>query len=192
MSIFEKSEFIWIDDKNADTYGEFYATFTANSSPICHLSVDGDYTLFINGKFVASNQYGDFEHYKIYDEINLSDFIFEGENHFALLVHHIGKDNQRYKRYDAGVIFEIIENDKLLLTSNESILSRKSKSYISGACREITGQLGFSYTYDAENCEKLEDKLAKIKIQPSERASIGAIIGAHVGPGAYGVVYVSK
>ena len=48
------------------------------------------------------------------------------------------------------------------------------------------------YTYDAENCEKLEDKLAKNNINVNTRASIGAVIGSHVGPGAYGVAYVSK
>ena len=151
MSVFENSKFIWINDTNIDTYGEFYASFKANSSPICRLSCDGDYTLYINGKYVASNQYGDFEHYKIYDEIDLSDHIVNDENHFAVLVHHYGKDSSRYKKYQAGVIFEIIENDTVLLASNENILSRKSKAYISGIKKEITGQLGFSYTYDAKN-----------------------------------------
>lgn len=151
MSVFENSKFIWINDTNIDTYGEFYASFKANSSPICRLSCDGDYTLYINGKYVASNQYGDFEHYKIYDEIDLSDHIVNGENHFAVLVHYYGKDSSRYKKYQAGVIFEIIENDTVLLASNENILSRKSKAYISGIKKEITGQLGFSYTYDAKN-----------------------------------------
>ena len=133
-----------------DTYGEFYAEFTANGSPVCRVSCDGDYTLFINGKYVSSNQYGDFEHYKSYDEIDLNSYIQEGKNHFAILVHHFGKDSQRYKRYQAGVIFEICEGEKALLVSDENILSRKSKTYISGIGREITGQLGFSYTYDAK------------------------------------------
>ena len=150
MSIFEKSKFIWIDNANMDTYGEFYATFTANSSPICRISCDGDYTLFINGKYVASNQYGDFEHYKIYDELDLSDLVHNGENHFAILVHHFGKDSSRYKKYQAGVIFEVVENDTVILASNESVLSRQSKAYISGFKREISGQLGFSYSYDAK------------------------------------------
>lgn len=151
MKVFEKSKFIWIDNANMDTYGEFYADFKANSSPICRISCDSDYTLFINGKYAASNQYGDYEHYKIYDEIDISDFIVNGENHFAVLVHYIGKDNQRYKKYCAGVIFEILENDTVLLASNERILSRQSKAYTSGMGREITSQLGFSYTYDAKN-----------------------------------------
>ena len=150
MNIFEKSKFIWIDDENIDTYGEFYATFKADNSPVCRLSVDGDYTLFINGKYVSSNQYGDYEHYKIYDEIDLSGYIVRGENHFAILAHHFGKDSQRYKKYQAGVIFEVVENNEIILASDENILSRKSYAYISGIGREITGQLGFSYTYDAK------------------------------------------
>ena len=48
------------------------------------------------------------------------------------------------------------------------------------------------YTYDAGNCEKMETKLLKNDIQSEDRTSIGSIIGAHVGPGAYGIVFVSK
>ena len=48
------------------------------------------------------------------------------------------------------------------------------------------------YTYDAQNCEKLEEKLLKNGIQTSYRTSIGAAIGTHAGPGAFGIVYVSK
>ena len=48
------------------------------------------------------------------------------------------------------------------------------------------------YSFDADNCQKLEDKLLKNNVQAASRTSIGAIIGAHVGPGAFGVVYICK
>ena len=48
------------------------------------------------------------------------------------------------------------------------------------------------YTYDVQNCEKLEEKLLKNGIQTAYRTSIGAVIGTHAGPGAFGIVYVSK
>ena len=48
------------------------------------------------------------------------------------------------------------------------------------------------YSYDTENCEKLEAKLLKNDIFAQNRTAIGAIIGAHIGPGAFGVVYVSQ
>ena len=48
------------------------------------------------------------------------------------------------------------------------------------------------YTHDVDNCEKLEEKLLKNGIHTEYRTSIGAAIGTHAGPGAFGIVYVSK
>lgn len=48
------------------------------------------------------------------------------------------------------------------------------------------------YTYGTENVESLEEKLAAEGIHVDARYQIGASIGAHVGPGAYGVFYIEK
>lgn len=48
------------------------------------------------------------------------------------------------------------------------------------------------YTYRTENTEKLEEKLTKAGISYTSRQQIGASIGAHVGPGAFGVIYIAK
>lgn len=48
------------------------------------------------------------------------------------------------------------------------------------------------FTYGTENTEKLEDKLTKAGISYTSRQQIGASIGAHVGPGAFGVIYIAK
>ena len=48
------------------------------------------------------------------------------------------------------------------------------------------------YSYGTENCEKLEEKLAQADFSVNGRLQIGATIGAHVGPGAFGVVFVEK
>ena len=98
---------------------------------------------------VESNQYGDFEHYKVFDEIDISKYIKRGKNTLAVLVWHFGEDFQRYKTAQAGVIFEITSQDKLLLCSDEHILARRSRTYVSGRCKKITNQLGFSFLYDA-------------------------------------------
>ena len=57
----KNAKWIWSnDDPSVNEYAEFYRAFTWNGQPtLCRISVDGDYTLFVNGKFVASNQYGD-------------------------------------------------------------------------------------------------------------------------------------
>ena len=151
MRVFKKSKWIWISNElNKDEYGEFFTSFYCESSNAeCRISCDGDYTLFVNGNMVESNQYGDFEHYKVFDEIDISKYIKRGKNTFAVLVWHFGEDFQRYKPARAGVIFEITSQDKLLLCSDEHILARRSRTYVSGRCKKITNQLGFSFLYDA-------------------------------------------
>lgn len=151
MKIFEKSKFIWINDTGKDIYAEFYGKFYGKCDTLCRISCDGDYTLYVNGQYVSSNQYGDFEHYKSYDELNLTPYLNDDINHFAVLCHHFGDNSSRYKRYDAGVIFEVIQNGNIVLASDDKILSRKSTTYVSGRCKKISSQLGFSYTYDRKN-----------------------------------------
>ncbi len=48
------------------------------------------------------------------------------------------------------------------------------------------------YSCGTKNTEKLEERLAQAGISVTERLQIGFVIGAHIGPGACGVVYVVK
>ncbi|MBQ8627831.1 MAG: DegV family protein [Agathobacter sp.] len=48
------------------------------------------------------------------------------------------------------------------------------------------------YAYGEENTMKLEEKLSATGIHCAERLQIGATIGVHVGPGAYGAIFIRK
>ena len=48
------------------------------------------------------------------------------------------------------------------------------------------------YTYGIENCVRFEERLSEKGIHPDNRLQIGPSIGAHVGPEAFGVIWVSK
>lgn len=48
------------------------------------------------------------------------------------------------------------------------------------------------YAVGEENTEKLEQKLGKEGIRVTKRLQLGPTIGCHVGPGAYGVIFVTK
>ncbi|MBQ7373742.1 MAG: hypothetical protein IJW64_04175 [Clostridia bacterium] len=151
MEVFKNSKWIWVDENpQTDCYGEFFTRFNyENGKVICNLSCDSDYVLFINGKFVSSNQYGDFEWYKIYDSIDVTDYLKKGENTLAVLVWYFGVDSQRYKIGKAGLIFELLNGEKILSRSDEKVLSRYSKAYQNGREKFVTTQLGFSFAYDA-------------------------------------------
>lgn len=153
---FETAKWIWTTDTDSvNEYGEFFCRFSTDTRhTVCRVSVDGDYTLFVNGEFVASNQYGDFEHYKIYDELDISGYLQKGENEMFLLVWHFGENTQRYKLASAGAIFEVEQGGKILASSSKETLCRKSETYLCGYKKKITSQIGFSFLYDAnkENC----------------------------------------
>lgn len=48
------------------------------------------------------------------------------------------------------------------------------------------------YAYGEETCEKLEKKLADENYSITERLQLGSTIGAHIGPGACAIIYVTK
>lgn len=148
---FTSAQWIWVEQcSKPDTYGEFYDELVWNGGEAkCLLSCDGDYTLFVNGCYVASNQYGDFEWYKSYDEVDITPYLKQGKNAVAVLVWHFGRDTQRYINAQAGVIFEVVGKDGVLLASGENTRARYSKAYRQGMQKSITPQLGFSFYYDA-------------------------------------------
>lgn len=48
------------------------------------------------------------------------------------------------------------------------------------------------YSCGEDNCEVLESKLKEAGVAACERCQIGSTIGAHTGPGVYGVIFVTK
>lgn len=151
MTVFQKSKWIW--DTQAvgeDTYCEFVQKIPYEGGRYaCKLSCDGDYTLFINGKFVETNQYPDYEHYKIYDEIDITNYLQIGENIVAILVWHFGMVTQKSIVAQAGLIFEITKDDQVVCASGENTLVRMSKAYESGRKHVITVQLGYGFAYNS-------------------------------------------
>ena len=147
--LFNDSKWIWIaEGESRDQYGEFKDTFTCGGRTLIRISVDGDYTLFVNEKYVSSGQYGDFEHYKIYDEIDISDFCNDGENAIRIIVYHPGIPTQRYLPCAAGLIYEVVSDGKTVAKSSEDTPSRLASGYISGREILISSQLGFGFGYN--------------------------------------------
>ncbi len=147
---FKNAKWIWLcHDVKPNTYGDFIdKIYYTDGKVVCNISCDGDYTLFVNGKFVSSNQYGDFEHYKIYDSIDITSFVNKGENSIYILVWHIGMITFRYKIAQAGLLYNIENEGKSLAISGENTLSRENPNYKSGYEKTITPQIGPSYLFE--------------------------------------------
>lgn len=156
MKVFQQSKWIWAREAiGNNAHAEFYGEFAwKDGDGICRLSCDSDYILYVNGIAVSCNQYGDYEHFKSYDTIAITPYLKVGRNSFAVHVWHQGTPCFRYAGARAGLIFEVVSNGQYLLVSDEKILGRKSRAYVSGLTQMITPQLGHSFCYDAN----LEDE----------------------------------
>ena len=52
---------------------------------------DKQYAVYINGSFAENSQYPDYPHYKVYDQLDITRFCREGENHMAIIVWYYGR-----------------------------------------------------------------------------------------------------
>ena len=151
MSVFSKSSWIWHHAEDSlDEYADFFDSFTySGGKAILNISCDSDYTLYVNGNYAASGQYADFIHYKIYDTLDITNFLREGENELYFLVHYFGRNSSRYRKEKAGLIYEVLCDGKLAAVSSTKTRTRQNPSYACGRAKIVTIQLGFSFLYDS-------------------------------------------
>lgn len=151
QTVFDNCSWIWYTPNAfADSYGDFQDHFCYSEGQVLfRVSCDGDYTLFVNGHYAASNQYGDFEHYKIYDTIDITPYLIPGENKIFVTVWHLGIPSSRYQPAKAGLLYEVECGGNILCRSGCHTLSRENPHYKSGYGKIITDQLGQSFLYDA-------------------------------------------
>lgn len=147
----KQAKWIWAHkEDHPDEYAHFYQKFTASEKPIrLDISCDGNYELYINGKLAGFGQYADYPHAKVFDRINVSSFCHAGENTFSLLCWHLGADCFTYWKGEPGVIFELTQEEKVVASSGMQTLCRIAPDYVSGRQKQITDQMGFSYTWDS-------------------------------------------
>ena len=146
----EKAKWIWAADAaGSDVYAKFTQTFAAEKNAVLKISCDSNYCAFVNGKLAAFGQYADYPHFKVYDEIDISPFLKEGENRFTAVVWYYGVDSSTYVNNKAGLIYEIESNGKIAAYSSENTLSAKAEDFVCGRNKLITVQLGLSFCMDA-------------------------------------------
>ncbi len=157
------AKWIWLKNgQMVDSHADFFIplNFSGEKTEI-KLSVDSDYTLYVNGKFVSCNQYRDYPFYKIYDEIDITEYLVKGENAIAIEVWYYGAPNWSYYTSNAGLWYEIYQGGKLVKESDENTLSRLSPMYRHKLQRKISPQIGWSYHYIAANEDGWKTKLCE-------------------------------
>ncbi len=145
-----RSKWIWKSDLSGkDIYCDFVDSFDYSDGKVSvKISADSNYALYINGTFVESGQYGDYPHYKIYDEFDITKYCKAGKNVVAITVWHYGQVTLCYCPGSPALRYEIWNEENMLCASGKNTLCRENREYESGLCRFITTQLGYSFHYD--------------------------------------------
>lgn len=142
-------------DYMKNEYVEFKRDFTIENidkkASIC-ISADSEYALFLNGTWVGACQYDDYPDEKVYDSYEIGHLLKEGENTLWISAYYQGDVSLQYAVGIPGLWFSL-ENGKEKIESDEATLCRRSGKYQSGAHYKITGQLGYSFTYDADGAD---------------------------------------
>ncbi len=144
------------------------------------------------------------------DGASASEIVEKCENLKSRIKVIAGVDTLEYLRRggrlsNASAIVGTIANIKPIVTVTpegkvESVgkcLGRpKAMQYITDKVKEFRIDSNFPmyslYTYGEENCELLEEKLTAEGFSIEKRLQVGSTIGTHVGPGVYGVLFVTE
>lgn len=174
-------KWIWTKEESGiDVYGEFKTEFVYGGGKISlEISADSEYAVFLNGKFVYSGQYADFPWYKIYDEIDLKEYVRAGVNTLTVWVWHCGEVNFCHYVNRAGVRFAVTVDGEVRASSCAETQSRVLPYFVSGNKKQITPQMGFSFCADGrrvpaefENSVELSGMPEELFLRPIPRLTI--------------------
>ena len=147
----KNAKWIWAHHEvNPDEYVLFTRCFTATGQKTeIRISCDSNYEMYVNGALAGFGQFADYPHAKVYDTVDLTPYCRAGENRLAILVWYMGADSSCYCKGLPGLRYEISEEGETRAASDRETYCRAATEYVAGRQKWITGQLGFSYTYDA-------------------------------------------
>ncbi len=113
-----------------------------------YIAAHSQYAVYINGVFVDAGQYDDYEDWQVYDTLDITDFINDGQNELLVWHYVAGEDFSTRSKLVPGIIFSVFSNDECLLSSGVDCLSTIDNRVL-GLCERVNRQLGFTLDFDA-------------------------------------------
>lgn len=146
------ADWIWANKKIIDDqHVDFKISFLANKNNkySFNIACNSIFCFYLNKKLIGFGRCSDYPEYKYFDNFDLTNNIdFNKENTIDIKVWYFNHVNSTVCTANAGLWFELYENNKLINFSNSKTQSRIDTNYKEGHAKFITGQLGYTYLYD--------------------------------------------
>ena len=152
-----------------NTVVEFRKTFFAGTAGMAQLAIAADtvYAVELNGQFVHSGRFPDVPPQRYYDVLPLS--VRAGENELKVSVYVQGVDSFQTLPGDPGLMFALA-GDGFRVESGADTDWRLSTRDRRAGVPLVTGQLGFSFEYDAAKPEAAWQKIAATDVVRGAKA----------------------
>ena len=152
MTVFGSAEWIFADhgEEIEDLYFLYHDVFAgkANVKTSIRIAAHSKYALYVNGVFVDCGQYTDYEEYQVYDTIDITGFLKDGENVLEVGQYVCGTEFSTERPAVPGIIYEVVTDTDVLASSKAGCMVAKDWHYAS-LREKITSQLGYNFEYNA-------------------------------------------
>ena len=148
---FNNAYWIWNHQATGNNiYVDFYDNFSGNSKQnyTLYISAHTQYAIYLNSVYIPASQFADYEDYQIYDEVDISPYVREGNNELKIVCYYFGQDSSATKNAIPGLIYMIKADNTILAASSPKCQTSINPHYKSHDCPFISGQLGYSFVYD--------------------------------------------
>ncbi|OGV75132.1 MAG: hypothetical protein A2340_05760 [Lentisphaerae bacterium RIFOXYB12_FULL_60_10] len=150
-AVLQESSWIWLVRQHPHQYACFRKKFTLKrpgSKAVCHISVDSDFILYLNGREVGRGQFSDYPERKTVTRFEVASFLRKGSNTLAVLAYYRGEDFSDYRAGRAGLI-AALECGTRRIFSDDSWRGREHPAFKGGPVPRVTHQMGFVTEFDA-------------------------------------------
>ena len=157
-SRFADARWIWpaVLGRPVNRYVEFEQRFVLSGAPDARaelmIAADTVYAVWVNGVFIHAGRFPDVPPERQFDRLRVGRVLRHGRNTLRIGLHVQGADSFQHRPGDPGLIFAIAGRG-IAVASGLRTVWRPSAGYRSGEMPRITGQLGFSFAFDANRAE---------------------------------------
>ncbi len=119
-----------------------------NGKPVLSISCEGNFSVFLNGHFIATGQFSDFPDKPTCTTVEVGEYLLEGDNELNILGYHFGIDHFSHIPAAASLLYALDCGNKVIASGGDTEY-QLDPAYRSGEIARLTPQMGFVFEYDA-------------------------------------------